>query len=61
MNEKIVYMGWIAYELKKRGFKYKRIEINPNRPEYNCYIYDETPELLKAFTEISNSRKASRQ
>jgi hypothetical protein len=32
MKEKIVYMPWIACELRKQGFPIIRVEVNPRKP-----------------------------
>jgi hypothetical protein len=32
MKEKIVYMPWIACELRRRGFPIVRVEVNPHKP-----------------------------
>lgn len=38
MKEKIIYMPWIAAKLRK--------------PQYDIYYFENTPELLKALSEI---------
>ena len=55
--EKVIYSAWVAYELRNKGFKIKRVEVNPHKPQYDCWVFDETEELQKAFVEIANSRK----
>ena len=52
MTEKKVYTRRIAYELRLKGFKIIRLEPNPNRPEFNIYVFQSTPELESAFKEI---------
>ena len=52
MTEKKVYTRRIAYELRLKGFKIIRLEPNPNRPEFNIYVFQNTPELESAFKEV---------
>lgn len=52
--EKIVYMPWVAAELRKLGFPIVRIEVNPNKPQFDCYVFEATDELIAAFTKITN-------
>lgn len=54
MKEKIIYTKWVAYELRKQGFPIVRVEVNPNKPQYDCWIFEETPELIKAFIKITS-------
>lgn len=53
MKEKVIYMPWVAAELRKQGFPIVRTEVNPSKPQFDCYIFEETPELLAAFTKIT--------
>ena len=53
-NEKIVYMNWVACELRKQGFPIKRVEVNPHKPQFDCYVFDATKEMVQAFTQITN-------
>ena len=57
MTEKKVYTRRIAYELRLKGFKIIRLEPNPNRPEFNIYVFQSTPELESAFKEIVEGRE----
>ena len=50
---KTIYMPWVAVELRKLGFKIINVRPNPNKPQFDCYDFEETPELIKAFTEIT--------
>lgn len=53
-KEKIIYTKWLAVELRKQGFPIKRVEVNPNKPQFDCYVFDATDELIAAFTKITN-------
>lgn len=52
MNTYTIYTKWLAYELRKTGFNLIETGINHNFPEYNTYIFEDTPEFRKAFQEI---------
>lgn len=53
MIEKIIYTRRIAYELRKMGFPIVRVEINPNKPEFDCYVFEETEAFLAALTKLT--------
>lgn len=55
-NEKICYSQQIAIELRKRGFKIKRTEVNHRYPQYDVYIFDESDELEQNFEQILAER-----
>ena len=46
---KIIYSLKIHIALQTQGFKSKTEMKNPYNPMFNCWVYEETPELLKAF------------
>ena len=46
---KIIYSLKIHIALQAQGFKSQMEMKNPSNPRFNCWVYEETPELLKAF------------
>lgn len=52
MKEKVIYTRWIANELVKQGFPVERVEANPNKPDFDCYVFAETADFKKAFMNI---------
>lgn len=54
MKEKIIYTRWLACELRKQGFPIVRVEVNPNKPEFDCYVFEETAELVAALVKITH-------
>ena len=54
MSEKIVYTRRIANQLIKMGFPVGRVEQNPNKPEFDCWVFAETPEFKVAFSNTAN-------
>lgn len=49
---KIIYSLRIHLALQERGFICKTEMKNPGNQRFNCWVYDETEELLKAFDEL---------
>ena len=54
MTEKIIYTRWVAYELKKQGYPIIRVEINPNKPQFDCYVFEATDGFYKALKTITD-------
>ena len=54
MAEKIIYSKWVAYELRKQGYPIVRVEVNPNKPQFDCWVFEETAEMLNALTRITS-------
>lgn len=53
-NYKTIYTRRIAYELKKIGFPIVKVEVNPNKPEFDCYVFEESTELIEALLKLGN-------
>lgn len=51
--EYMIYTRRIAYELRKQGFPIERVEINPNKPEFDCYVFNNTEAFQKALTALT--------
>lgn len=58
-NVKIIYSLKLHIALQKRGFICLTEMKNPHNPQYNCWVYAATPELLAAFDALleGGSRK----
>lgn len=52
-KEKVIYTRWVAYELRKQGFPIVRVEVNPNKPQFDCYVFAETAEFIEALLNIT--------
>ncbi len=48
-NVKIIYSLKIHIELQRQGFECLTEMKNPNKPQYNCWVYAATPDFLAAF------------
>lgn len=46
---KIIYSLRIHIALQSQGFMCITEMKNPQNQRFNCWVYEETPELLKAF------------
>lgn len=53
MKERVIYSKRMAAELRGLGFKIKRVGVNPHKPQFDTWIFEETPELLEALTKLS--------
>lgn len=51
-NFKIIYSLRIHLKLQEMGFKYLTEMKNPQNMRFNCWVYEATPQLLKAFDNI---------
>lgn len=58
MNEKIIYSKWLAYELRKLGFKIIRTDINPNFPQFDVYVFEDSPRLLQEMSRLTAERRS---
>lgn len=54
MQVKVIYMPWVAAQLREQGFKLLKTGVNPHKPQYDTYIFEETPELLEALTKLTS-------
>ncbi len=53
MEEKVIYAKWLAFELRKQGFKLIRTDINENFPQFNTYVFEFTPALDEAIAALT--------
>lgn len=56
VKEKVIYTRWLANALVKAGFPVVRIEQNPDKPYFDCWVFAETAEFKLAFVNIANSK-----
>lgn len=60
-SEYTIYSKWLAYELRKQGFKIIRTEINPNFPQFNCWVFENNTDLQIAIVCLTKDRKQNKQ
>lgn len=52
-TEKVIYTKKVAYKLRQQGFPIVRVEVNPNKPQFDCYVFEDTKAFRQALTTIS--------
>lgn len=57
-KEYTIYTKWLAYELRKQGFKIIRTDINPNFPQFNCWVFENSTDLQLAIICLTKDRKS---
>lgn len=48
-----IYSRRIALELRKKGFKILKTDINENFPQYDVYLFEDTNQLREELTKLS--------
>lgn len=56
MKEKVIYTRWLANKLVQAGYPVERVEENPNKPEFDCWVFAETAEFKRDFANIVNQK-----
>lgn len=56
-KEKVIYTNWLAFALRNQGFKLLRTEINPNHPQYDCWVFENNDDLQIAIAYLTRQRK----
>ena len=51
MKIKKIYTKKMAVYLRERGFKILGTEVNPNKPEFDVYLFENTPDFEAAMLE----------
>lgn len=52
-----IHTRWLAYELRKSGFKIIGTDINKYHPQFEVWIFDDTPELHQKIVQLTSDRK----
>ena len=58
-KEYTIYSKWLAYELRRQGFRLIRTEINPNFPQFYMWVFENNVDLQIAISYLTNKRKNS--
>lgn len=53
---KIIYSLRIHTQLQLLGFQYLKMMPNPQDEKFNCWIYERTPEFMKALSAVIEGR-----
>lgn len=51
--EKIIYSKKLALYLRKQGFELLRTDINENFPQFNVFIFKDSPDMQRAINNYS--------
>lgn len=57
-KEYTIYAKWLAYELRKQGFRIIRTDINPNFPHLICWVFEDSLDLQIAIRYLAEKRKS---
>lgn len=57
MINKEIYSMKMATYLRKLGFKIVSVEVNPYKPEFNMWVFEDTPELRVAMSKFNKNDK----
>lgn len=49
----IIYTKRLAIALQKAGFAIVKVGINPNKPEFNCYFFEDNKEFQTALSRLT--------
>lgn len=59
-NEFTIYSKWLAYELRKQGFRLIKTDINKNFPQFYCWVFENSEDLQIAIRYLTEKRKNNR-
>ena len=48
-NLYVIYTKKLAFLLREQGFKIIKTGVNENYPQYNTYLFEDTPEVQAAL------------
>lgn len=48
-NLYVIYTKKLAFLLREQGFKIIKTGVNKNYPQYNTYLFEDTPEFQAAL------------
>ena len=51
-----IYTKWLAAALRNEGFDIIKIGANPNKPEFDCYFFEDTDDFQKALSKVSKRK-----
>lgn len=49
----IIYTRRIAAALREMGFSIVKVGVNPNKPEFDCYYFEDSKEFQQALSELT--------
>lgn len=55
-----IYTRWLAYELRKNGFRIVGTEINMYHPEFTVWLFEDSAELQRAIPTLVAKRQINK-
>lgn len=55
-KEYTIYARWLAYELRKQGFRIIRTEPNEQKPQFDTYVFEDNDDLQIAISYLTRTR-----
>ncbi len=49
----VIYTRWLATSLRNQGFPIIKVKANPNKPEFDCYFFEETDDFKQALNKLT--------
>lgn len=59
-KEYTIYSKWLAYELRKQGFRIVKTDINQNFPQFICWVFENSEDLQIAIRYLTEKKKNNR-
>lgn len=56
-KEYTIYSKWLAYELRKQGFRLIKTDINKNFPQFICWVFENNDDLQIAIRYLTEKKK----
>lgn len=57
VKEQIIFSKWLAYELRKQGFKLIRTDVNRNYPQFDVWVFENSTDLQCAIAYLTKNKK----
>lgn len=55
-NERIIFSKWLAYQLRKQGFRLIRTDINRNYPQFDVWVFEDCKDLQIAINCLTRNK-----
>ena len=56
-KEYTIYSKWLAYALRKQGFRMIKTDINKNFPQFICWVFEDSEDLQIAIRYLTTANK----
>lgn len=52
-----IYTKWLALALRRKGFKIIKTDVNENHPQFDVYIFENSPILQENIRILTNEKR----